>query len=91
MLEASLERRRRAVLDEVGEVLEELLRAQPAGVIRLRQREDLLELVEDQQRQQRAAARIAQQVAAVVQEFPQRLALDRGARAASSGRPRRWP
>ena len=55
-------------------------RTQPAAVVGLRQREDLLELVEDQQRQQRAPARVAQQVAAVVQELPQRLSLDRRAR-----------
>ena len=59
---------------------EELLGAQAPGVVGLRQREDLLELVEDQQRQHGAAARIAQQVAAVVQELPQRLAFDRRAR-----------
>ena len=82
LVEPLLERRGRAVLDEVGEVLEELLRTQPAAIVGLRQREDLLELVEDQERQQRAALGIPQQVAAVVQELPQRLALDRGARAA---------
>ncbi len=81
LLEALLERERRPVLDEVGEVLEEFPCAQPPAVVGLRQREDLLELVEDQQRQQRAPARVAQQVAAMVQELPQRLAVDRRARA----------
>ena len=76
LLETSLELRGRPVLDEVGQVVEEPLRAQPARVVRLRQREDLLELVEDQERQQRASARVAQQVAAMVQELPERLALD---------------
>ena len=76
LLQTALEIRGRAVLDEVGEVVEEPLRAQPACVVRLRQREDLLELVEDQKREERAAAGIAQQVAAMVQELPERLALD---------------
>ena len=56
--------------------LEELRGALAAGVVGLRQREDLLELVEDQQRHERAAGGVAQHVVAVVQEFPQRLALD---------------
>ncbi len=46
--EAPLQRRRRPVLDQVGEFLDELLRPQPAAVVGLGQREDLLELVEDQ-------------------------------------------
>ena len=45
-------------------------------VVALREREDLLELVEDQQRDQRLARRVAQDVVAVVQELPQRLAAD---------------
>ena len=69
---------RRPVLDEIREVIDELPRALPAGVVRLGEREDLLELVEDQQRHQGLAAHVAQQVVAVVQELPQRLALDRG-------------
>ena len=41
---------------------------------RLRQREDLLELVEDQQRDEGAPAGVAQHVVAMVQELPERLA-----------------
>ena len=77
--QAPLERVRRPVLDQVGQFLDEFLRPAPARVVGLRQREDLLELVEDQQRQQRLAVTVAQQVAAMVQELPQRLALDRRA------------
>ena len=73
-----LECLRRAVLDEVGEVVEELRGALAAEVVALREREDLLELVEDQQRNQRLAGSVAQDVVAVVQEFPQRLAGDGG-------------
>jgi hypothetical protein len=80
LVEACLERERRPVLDEVGEFIDELLGAQAAGVVGLGEREDLLELVEDEQRQQHAPARVTQQVAAMVQELPQRLAFDRGAR-----------
>ena len=83
-LDARLERLRRAVLDEVGEVLEELRGALAAEVVALREREDLLELVEDQQRDERLAGRVAQHVVAVVQEFPQRLAARRRRRAAST-------
>ena len=43
------------VLDQVGEVVDELRRALAADVVTLREREDLLELVEDQQRRQRIA------------------------------------
>ena len=68
-----------AVLDQVGQVLDELGRALAAEVVALREREDLLELVEDQQRDERLAGRVAQDVVAVVQELPQRLAGDRGA------------
>ena len=88
VLEAALELGRRPVLDQVGQFVEEALRALPAGVVGLRQREDLLELVEDQQRQQRLAVRVAQQVAAVMQEFPQRFAFDRRRPPASSAPPR---
>ena len=76
VVEPPLEVSRRPVLDEVGQFVEELLGPLAARVIGLRQREDFLELVEDQQRQQRLAGRIAQQVAAVVQELPQGLAFD---------------
>ncbi len=62
----------------------------PAGVVGLAEGEDFLELVEDQQRHQRVAVGVAQQIAAMVQEFPQRFALDRGAAAASSSRLPRW-
>ncbi len=69
-----LERLRRAVLDQVGQVLDELRRALPAEVVALREREQLLELVEDQQRNERLAGRVAQDVVAMVQELPQRFA-----------------
>ena len=74
LLDPRLERLGRAVLDQVGEVLDELRGALAAEVVALREREDLLELVEDQQRDQRLAGGVAQHVVAVVQELPQRLA-----------------
>ena len=70
VLDPRFECGRRAILDEIGKVLEKSLRAQPAGIVGLCEREDLLELIEDQQRQQRVAFLIAQQIAAMVQEFP---------------------
>jgi hypothetical protein len=69
----------RPVLHQVGELVDELRRARPAGVVALGEGEDLLELVEDQQRCQRAAVGVAQLVVAVVQELPERLARLRGA------------
>src|SRR6185503_20316705 len=70
------ERLGRAVLDQVGEVLQKLRGALAAEIVALRQREDFLELVEYQQRDQRPARRVAQHVVTVVQEFPQRFAAD---------------
>ena len=64
----------RAVLDEVREVLDELGGALPARVVRLRQGEDLLELVEDEQGNDRLAVRVLEDVVAVVQELPERFA-----------------
>ncbi len=78
-LDALLELPGRAVLNEVGEVVQELGGALAAEIVALRQREDLLELVEDQQRGERLPGRVAQHVVAVVQELPQRFAADRGA------------
>ena len=75
-VDAGLERARRAVLHQVGEVREKLLGPAPAGIVGLCQREDLLELVEDQDRDQGPAVRVLQDVVAVVQEFPERLACD---------------
>ena len=80
LLHPRFERLGRAVLDEVGEVLEELRGALAAEVVALREREDLLELVEDQQRNERLARRVAQHVVAMVEELPQRFAGDRDAR-----------
>jgi hypothetical protein len=53
LLELRLERLGRAVLDQVGQIGDETRRACAAEVIALREREDLLELIEDQQRDQR--------------------------------------
>ena len=64
------------VLDQVREVLDELGGAPPAGVVALAESEDLLELVEDQQRDDGLAVGIPQDVVAMVQELPERLALD---------------
>ena len=71
MLQPRFQRRGRAVLDQVGEIVEEALGVQLAGVVGLARREDFLELVEDQQRDQRVAVGIAQEIPAVVQELPQ--------------------
>ena len=86
VLELRLERLRRPVLDQIGQVRDEARRARAPEVVALREREDLLELIEDQQRDQRRARLVVQHVVAVVQELPQRLALDRHARPASTGR-----
>ena len=80
LLDPRFERFGRAVLDQVGEILEELRGALAAEVVALREREDFLELVEYQQRDERLAALVAQNVVAVVEEFPQRFAADRNAR-----------
>jgi hypothetical protein len=80
LLEQRLELARRAVLHQVGQVLEEVRRAPAAGLVGLRQGEDLLELVEDQQRHHGLAVGVEQNVVAVVQEFPQRFARHGGAR-----------
>ena len=73
LLDLRLEVPWRPVLDEIGKVLDELGRALAAKVVALRDREDLLELVENQQRRQRPAVRVPQHVVAVVEELPQRL------------------
>jgi hypothetical protein len=74
LLDSGFERLRRAVLDQVSEILEELRGALAAEVVALREREDFLELVEYQQRYQRLARSVTQDVVAVVQEFPERFA-----------------
>jgi AcrR family transcriptional regulator len=51
----------------------------PAGVVGLREREDLLELVEDEDGRQHAAVCVLEDVVAVVEEFPERLAGHGGA------------
>ncbi len=53
-LQPRLERPRRAVLDQVRQIVDEARRARAAGLVGLGQREDLLELVEDQERDERA-------------------------------------
>jgi hypothetical protein len=78
-IQHGLQRLGRPVLHQVGQVLDELRRALAPEVVVLPEREDLLELVEDQQRRERLAGGVAQQVVAVVQELPQRLARDGGA------------
>jgi hypothetical protein len=78
-LDPSLEVRGRPVLDQVREVRQEFLRPAPACVIGLRQREDLLKLVEDEDRGERPARRVLEHVVPVVQELPERLAFHGGA------------
>ena len=54
-----------------------------AELVALRQREDLLELIEDQQGNERGTGFVAQHIVAMMQEFPQRLALGGDARPGS--------
>ena len=77
-LDPALKRRGRAVLDQVRQVREELLGAPPARIVGLREREDLLKLVEDQDGNEGAPARVLQDVVPVVQEFPERFPGDGG-------------
>lgn len=63
-----------AILDEIGQVFPELRRTLAAKIVALRQCENLLELIEDDQRRERAARGVAQQVATVVEKLPQGLA-----------------
>src|SRR6185312_16931872 len=77
--EARFDRLRRPILDEVGELLDELRRAPASEIVALRKREDLLELIEDQKRRERASGRIAQHVATMMQKLPQRFAGHRDA------------
>ncbi len=88
LVELRFEFLRRAVLDQIGQIRDEARGACAPEVIALREGEDLLELVEDEQRNQRRARLIAQHIIAVVQEFPQRLAL-RPPRRPGSTRPER--
>ena len=89
-LEPFLERPRRAILDEIGEVLHEAGRAGAAEIVALREGEDFLELIEDEQRNQRGAGLVPQHVVAMVEELPQRLSGDGHARLRPlAGAPRR--
>jgi hypothetical protein len=67
-----------AVFHQVRQVFDEARGAGAAGLIALRQGEDFLELVEDQQRDEGVAVVVAQHIVAVVQELPQRFALHCG-------------
>ena len=58
------------VLDQIGQFLDETRRACTAELVALRQREDFLELIENQQRDQSRARLIPQHIVAMVQEFP---------------------
>ena len=69
----------RAILNEVGEIRDEACGPCPPKIIRLRKRKDLFELIEYQQRNKSRAGLIAQDIVAMMQKFPQRLALDRDA------------
>ena len=79
--EPGLEGPRRAVFHQIGEVLHELGGTPAAGLVALGEGEDLLELVEDEQREQRAAGGVAQEIVAVVEELPKALPAVRHARA----------
>ena len=70
LLYSRFERLGRAVLDEIGQVLDELRGALAPEIVGLRKRENFLELVEDQQRDERLAGRVAQDVVAMMQELP---------------------
>ena len=90
MIHRGFEGAGRAVLNQIGQVLDELRGTLPSEVVALRESENFLELVEDQQRDERLAGRIAQDVVAVVQEFPERFATDGDTRLRpSAGRLRR--
>jgi hypothetical protein len=73
-LQLRLELPWRAVLDEVREVLDEARGPRASGLVGLGEREDLLELVEDQERDERVTCLVEEDVVAVVQELPERLA-----------------
>ena len=75
-VELRLERLGCAVLDQVRELGDKACRAGAAEFIALGESEDLFELIEDQQWNQRGARLVAQHIVAVVQELPQRLARD---------------
>ncbi len=76
-LEHQLERLRRAVFDEVRQVVDEFRGALAPEIVALPEREDFLELVEDEERRERVAGVVVQHVVAVVEEFPQRFAGNR--------------
>ena len=78
IVELGFERARQPVLDQVGQIVDEARDALSARVVALAESEDLFELVEDQQRDERLAGGVEQHVVAVMQELPQRLAFDRG-------------
>src|SRR5262249_49101927 len=77
LLQLRLELLRGAVLYQVRELGNETRGTRAAEVITLGESEDLLELIEDQKRNERPARLITQHVIAMVQELPQRLALYR--------------
>ncbi len=79
-LDHHLERLGCPVLDQVRQVLDEFGGALASEVVVLPEGEDLLELVEDEERDERVAALVAQHVVAMVKELPQRFARDGGAR-----------
>jgi hypothetical protein len=72
LLDSRFERLRRAVLDEIGQILDEFRGALAPEIVGLRKRETFLELVEDQQQDERLAGRVAQDVVAMVQKLPHR-------------------
>src|SRR6185437_11488735 len=73
-LDLRLESLGRAVLDQVGELFDETRGPRPSEIITLGEREQLFELIENEQWNDRCAGGIAQHIFAVMQEFPQRLA-----------------
>ncbi len=79
VLQARLEFGGRTVFHQVGELGEKRLGPRAACGIGLREGEDFLELVEDEQRNEGAAAGVPEHVVAVVEEFPERLAFGGGA------------
>jgi len=73
LIETRLQRLRRAVLHQIPEFLDELGRALSTEVIDLREGEKLLELIEDEQRENPGTHSIVQHIVAVVQKLPERL------------------
>ena len=78
-VDPGLERPRRTIFHQVREIGEEFLGPLPSGIIGLGQSEDFLELVEDQNGNERAAIGVLEHVVAMMQELPQGLTGDGGA------------